>query len=42
MPVDPDAHAYDDSDEGADDLGIPVKSVYGSEEQDAVPDAEAE
>jgi hypothetical protein len=43
MPVDPDAQEYDDSDEGADDAGVPVKSVYGSEEKaDDVPEAAAE
>lgn len=30
MPIDVNAHAYDDADEGVID-GIPVLSVYGSE-----------
>jgi hypothetical protein len=41
-PVDPDAHLYDDSEEGADESGAPVLSVHGSEELNAVPDAPTE
>jgi hypothetical protein len=37
MPLDPDTHEYSDDEEGADQLGLPVTSVYGSEERDAVP-----
>jgi hypothetical protein len=32
-PVDPDAHEFDDSDEGTDAEGVPVRSVEGSEKQ---------
>lgn len=32
MPHDPDAQEYDDSDEGVDENGVPVRSVDGSEE----------
>lgn len=31
-PTDPQAHEFDDSDEGALDDGTPVTSVHGSEE----------
>lgn len=31
-PVDPNAHEFDDSDEGTDERGNPVTSVEGSEE----------
>lgn len=39
MPLDPEAHLYDDSEEGTNDNGVPIKSEFGSEENDAVPDA---
>lgn len=35
MPVDPDAQAYSDDEEGADELGLPVTSIDGSEDPDA-------
>jgi hypothetical protein len=30
-PVDPNAHEFDDADEGADDNGTPITSLNGSE-----------